>query len=81
MTLEFTYGVIDKCILRALRGHDSLIMTTTSMAGRVAVRVETYCRESGNAISVVNLNTSHQLPGTGIMGKKAGNNDSSYRIR
>ncbi len=55
LALEFTYGVIDKCILRALRGQDSLILTTSSMAGRVAVRVEAYCKESGNTISVVNL--------------------------
>ena len=28
LSLDFTYGVIDKCILRALRGQDSLILTT-----------------------------------------------------
>ena len=55
MALEFTYGVIDKCILRALRGQDSLILTNGSMVDRVAVRVEAYCKESGNAISVVLL--------------------------
>ena len=55
IALEFTYGVIDKCILRALRGRDSLILTTGSMVDRVAVRVEAYGKESGNTISVVNL--------------------------
>ena len=50
--LEFTYGVIDKCILRALRGQDSLILTTGSMAERVVARVEAYCEESGNVIGV-----------------------------
>jgi cobalt/nickel transport system ATP-binding protein len=55
MTLEFTYGVIDKCILHALRGHDSLILTTRGMAGRVVTRVEEYCRESGNFIRVISL--------------------------
>ncbi|MDD4136694.1 MAG: ABC transporter ATP-binding protein, partial [Methanoregula sp.] len=56
IALEFTYGVIDKCILRALRGQDSLILTTGSMVGRVAVRVGAYCKESGNPISVASLN-------------------------
>jgi cobalt/nickel transport system ATP-binding protein len=55
IALEFTYGVIDKCILRALRGKDSLILTNGSMVGRVAERVEAYGKESGNAIAVVLL--------------------------
>ncbi|WP_321505093.1 ATP-binding cassette domain-containing protein [uncultured Methanoregula sp.] len=58
LTLDFTYGVIDKCILRALRGQDSLILTTSSMAGRVVTRVEEYCRESGNTITVIPLDTA-----------------------
>jgi cobalt/nickel transport system ATP-binding protein len=53
IALEFTYGVIDKCILRALRGKDSLILTTGSMVDRVAKRVDGYCKESGNTVSVV----------------------------
>lgn len=55
VSLEFTYGVIDKCILRALRGKDSLILSTGSMVGRVGERVEAYGKESGNTISVVHL--------------------------
>lgn len=50
--LEFTYGVIDKCLLRALRGLDSLILTTGSMVPRVFARVETYGKESGTIIPV-----------------------------
>ena len=57
IALEFTYGVIDKCILRALRGKASLILTTGSMVGRVAERVDAYCSESGNTISVVLMKT------------------------
>jgi len=57
---EFTYGVIDKCILRALRGQDSLILTTSGMAGRVVTRVDAYCRESGNTIRVLPLLSSGQ---------------------
>jgi len=56
LTVEFTYGVIDKCILRALRGKNSLILTTGSMAGRVAARVDAYNKESGNTIAVVPCN-------------------------
>lgn len=55
LKLEFTYGVIDKCILRALRGQDSLILTTNSMAGLVISRVDAYCTESGNSISTGSL--------------------------
>ena len=52
LALAFTYGVIDKCILRALRGQDSLILTTNAMAARVGARVEAYCKESGTTICV-----------------------------
>ena len=61
VALEFTYGVIDKCILRALRGKDSLILTNGSMVGRVAERVEAYCRESGNRIHVVEMSEEDPL--------------------
>ena len=60
IALEFTYGVIDKCILRALQGKDSLVLTTGSMVSRVAVRVEAYCQESGNTIRVTRMDNSEQ---------------------
>ncbi|WAC06114.1 MAG: ATP-binding cassette domain-containing protein [Methanoregula sp.] len=50
--LDFTYGVIDKCILKALLGEDTLIMTTESMVDRVYKRVESYGKESGMQIAV-----------------------------
>jgi len=50
--LDFTYGVIDKCILRALLGKDSLIMTTESMVQRINQRVEAYGKDSGISIPV-----------------------------
>lgn len=53
--LDFTYGVIDKCILKALIGEDALIMTTDSMVPRVSSRVDDYCRESGVRITVRQL--------------------------
>lgn len=54
--LDFTYGVIDKCILKALVGENSLIMTTDSMVQRVNQRVDAYCRESGIRIAINQLN-------------------------
>ena len=53
--LDFTYGVIDKCILKALLGEDSLILTTESMINRVYQRVDAYGRESGISIQVNQL--------------------------
>ncbi len=53
--LDFTYGVIDKCILKALLGEDSLIMTTESMVKRVYQRVDAYGLESGVFIPVQQL--------------------------
>jgi cobalt/nickel transport system ATP-binding protein len=53
--LDFTYGVIDKCILKALNGEDSLILTVESMVGRIAQRVDAYGRESGIHIGVTQL--------------------------
>jgi len=50
--LDFTYGVIDKCILRALLGEASLIMTTESMVQRINQRVEAYAKDSGIHITV-----------------------------
>jgi len=52
--LDFTYGVIDKCILRALLGENSLIMTTDTMVDRVFQRVDSYVKESGIPI-IVNM--------------------------
>jgi cobalt/nickel transport system ATP-binding protein len=77
IALEFTYGVIDKCILRALRGQDSLILTTGSMVSRVAVRVKAYCKESGTIISVASLNISDQSPVTGNRDEEMKKNDPS----
>jgi len=62
LALEFTYGVIDKCILRALGGQDSLILTSSSMAGRVVTRVEAYCLESGATITVLPWSMTNLAP-------------------
>jgi cobalt/nickel transport system ATP-binding protein len=52
ITLDFTYGVIDKCILKALLGEGSVILTTESMVQRVFDRVRDFSRENGLSIPV-----------------------------
>jgi cobalt/nickel transport system ATP-binding protein len=68
--LEFTYGVIDKCILKALLGENTLIMTTDSMVQRVNQRVDAYCRESKIRIPVNQL-----TPVPGPANKKNGRSE------
>jgi cobalt/nickel transport system ATP-binding protein len=58
--LDFTYGVIDKCILKALLGEESLILTTESMVNRVYQRVDAYGRENGICIPVRQLDDASQ---------------------
>jgi cobalt/nickel transport system ATP-binding protein len=65
--LDFTYGVIDKGILRALVRECSMLLTPASMVPHVFRRVETYCRESGNSIAVVLMNTKNQSPTSDIV--------------
>lgn len=51
--LDFTYGVIDKCLLRALIGESSLIMTTAAMVPRVERRICAFGDESGTPIHLL----------------------------
>jgi cobalt/nickel transport system ATP-binding protein len=53
--LDFTYGVIDKCILKALTGKSSLIMTSGGMVDHARQRIEAYGRESGVNIAAVKI--------------------------
>ena len=55
--LDFTYGVIDKCILNALTGKASLIMTSGGMVDHSVKRIRAYCEESGAKIEVVKLSS------------------------
>lgn len=48
--LDYTYGVIDKCILKALIGENSLIITTGGMVEHVQRRIGEYSAESGRAL-------------------------------
>ncbi len=51
--VDFTYGVIDKCILKALTGKGSLIMTSGGMVDHSVKRIRAYCQESGTEIEVI----------------------------
>ena len=53
--LDFTYGVIDKCILKALIGKDALIMTSGGMVEHTMKRISDYSRESGAEIEAVRI--------------------------
>jgi len=55
--LDFTYGVIDKCILKALTGKNSLIMTSGGMVDHSIKRIRAYCEESGAKIEAVRLSS------------------------
>lgn len=51
--LDFTYGVIDKSILKSLTGKSSLILTSGGMVDHSVKRIQAYCDESGANIDVV----------------------------
>jgi len=53
--VDFTYGVIDKCILKALTGKNSLIMTSGGMVDHTLHRIREYGEESGSRIEVIRL--------------------------
>jgi cobalt/nickel transport system ATP-binding protein len=50
ISLDFTYGVIDRCILRALIGESSLILTTHGMVQRAERRIREYNADAGISI-------------------------------
>ncbi len=47
INLDFTYGVIDKCILKALAGKSSLILTSEGMVNHTFTRIRDYGIEAG----------------------------------
>jgi cobalt/nickel transport system ATP-binding protein len=53
--LDFTYGVIDKCILKALIGKAALIVTSGGMVEHTMKRISDYSRESGSGIEAVRV--------------------------
>jgi cobalt/nickel transport system ATP-binding protein len=55
ISIDFTYGVIDKCILKALIGKDTIIMTSGGMVDHTLQRIRDYGQESGTKIEAVRL--------------------------
>jgi cobalt/nickel transport system ATP-binding protein len=53
--LDFTYGVIDKSILKALLGKSSLIMTSGGMVDHAFSRIEEYGREANVNLKALSL--------------------------
>lgn len=51
--LTYTYGVIDKCLLKAISGKSSLIITAGGMIQRVHDRVDEFNHESGKKVEIV----------------------------
>jgi cobalt/nickel transport system ATP-binding protein len=48
---DISYGVIDRCILKALAGEKPLILTSGGMIDHTLRRIQAYCEESGIAIT------------------------------
>ncbi len=54
---DYTYGVVDKCLLSAMTGEDTLILTCGGMLDRVEVRAEMFTAESGVRVRVERIAT------------------------
>lgn len=55
LDLDFSYGVIDKCILKAIAGKNSLIITSGGMVAHTARRISDYGEEFGVKIKTAGL--------------------------
>ncbi len=55
LKLDFTYGVIDKSILKALLGKSTLIMTSGGMVDHAFKRIENYRKEANVNLKAVPL--------------------------
>lgn len=55
ITMDFTYGVIDKCILKALLGKNCIILTSGGMVEHTLQRIREYVQESGTKIEAIRL--------------------------
>lgn len=52
---DYTYGVVDKCLLSAMTGEDTLILTCGGMLDRVELRARLFAEESGVVVPVVRV--------------------------
>jgi cobalt/nickel transport system ATP-binding protein len=55
ISVDFTYGVIDKCILKALLGKNCIILTSGGMVDHIMQRIKDYGQESGKKIDAMCL--------------------------
>ncbi|HJJ30032.1 MAG TPA: ABC transporter ATP-binding protein, partial [Methanocorpusculum sp.] len=55
ITLEYTHGVVDKCLLSVMSGEDTLIMTSGGMLDRVELRAAAFAKESGIGVKVIRV--------------------------
>ena len=62
ISIDFTYGVIDKCILKALLGESSIIMTSGGMVDHTMQRIRDYGQESGTKIEATMAFAGHRKP-------------------
>jgi len=63
LDLDFTYGVIDKSILKAMLGKSALIMTSGGMVEHTYRRIEEYCKDAGAEIEVIRIACGESLKG------------------
>lgn len=61
ISMDFTYGVIDKCILKALLGKNCIIMTSGEMVDHITKRIREYCQESGARIETIRILKSTEI--------------------
>jgi cobalt/nickel transport system ATP-binding protein len=63
---DYTYAVIDKCILHAMNGRASLILTSGGMVVRALERIREFNKENNRSIEVITEIKSHMaetIPG------------------
>lgn len=65
---DYTYAVIDKCILHAMNGRPSLILTSGGMVQRVAERVLNFNKENNRSIEVKIGEMNDNFDESGITG-------------
>lgn len=61
ISVEFTHGVIDKCLLRAMMGENSLILTSGGMVNRVRERVSGFSSAYRMKIPLQELSSGMQM--------------------
>lgn len=55
ISLEYTHGVVDKCLLSVMSGEDTLILTCGGMLDQVELRAAAFAKESGIEVKVIRV--------------------------